>query len=64
MSQTGSSNVVYWPRAEEMQKIVNAFSGGSKMFKVDIKKTVVMVDGYKLNSVLEFAYLGSTKSRN
>ena len=59
--------------AEEMQKIVDAFSDASKKF---IKKTEVlyqpnstrtreediMVDGNKLNSVLEFTYLGSTIS--
>ena len=64
--------------AEDMQKIVDAFSGASKKFglKVDIKKTEVMyqlnstrtreedimVDGNKLNSVLEFTCLGSTIS--
>ena len=63
--------------AEEMQKIVDAFSDVSKKFglKINIKKTEVlyqsnstrtreediMVDGNKLNSVLEFTYLGSTK---
>ena len=63
--------------AEEMQKIVDAFS---KKFglKINIKKTEVlyqpncirtreediMVDGNKLNSVLEFTYLGSTISSN
>ena len=62
--------------AEEMQKIVNAFSDASKKFglKINIKKTEVlyqpnstrtreediMVDGNKLNSVLEFTYFGST----
>ena len=66
--------------AEEMQKIVDAFSNASKMFglKINIKKTEVlyqpnstrtreediMVDGNKLNSVLEFTYLGSTISSN
>ena len=61
--------------AEEMQKIVDAFSDASKKFglKINIKKTEVlyqskstrtreediMVDGNKLNSVLEFTYLGS-----
>ena len=64
--------------AEEMQKIVDAFSDASKKFglKINIKKTEVlyqpnstrtqeediMVDGNKLNSVLEFTYLGSTIS--
>ena len=64
--------------AEEMQKIVDAFSNASKKFglKINIKKTKVlyqpnstrtreediMVDGNKLNSVLEFTYLGSTIS--
>ena len=62
--------------AEEMQKIVDAFSDMSKKFglKINIKKTEVlyqpnstrtreediMVDGNKLNSVLEFIYIGST----
>ena len=61
--------------AEEMQKIVDAFSDASKKFglKINIKKTEVlyqrnstrtreediMVDGNKLKSVLEFTYLGS-----
>ena len=64
--------------AEEMQKIVDAFSNASKKFglKINIKKTEVlyqpnstrtreediMVDGKKLNSVMEFTYLGSTIS--
>ena len=59
--------------AEEMQKIGDAFSNASKKFglKINIKKTEVlyqpnstrtreediMVDGNKLNSVLEFTYL-------
>ena len=63
-----------------MQKIVHAFSDASKRFglKIKIKKTEVlyhpnstrtgeediMVDGNKLNSVLEFTYLGSTISSN
>ena len=62
--------------AKEMQKIVDAFSDASKKFglKINTKKTEVlyqpnstrtreediMVDGNKLNSVLEFTYLGST----
>ena len=66
--------------SEEMQKIVDAFSNASKKFglKINIKKTEVlyqpnstrtreediMVDGNKLNSVLEFTYLGSTISSN
>ena len=66
--------------AEEMQKIVDAFSDASKKFglKINIKKTEVqyqpnytrareediMVDGNKLNAVLEFTYLGSTMSSN
>ena len=55
--------------AEEMQKIVDAFSNASKKFglKINIKKTEVlyiMVDGNKLNSVMEFTYLGSTISSN
>ena len=64
--------------AEEMQKIVDAFSDASKKFglKINIKKTEVlyqpnstrtreediMVDGNKLNFVLEFTYLGSSIS--
>ena len=64
--------------AEEMQNIVDAFSNASKKFglKINIKKTEVlyqpnsirtreediMVDGNKLNSVLEFTYLRSTIS--
>ena len=69
---------VHWLHrsAEEMQKIVDAFSNASKKFglKSNIKKTEVlyqpnstrtreediMVDGNKLNSVLEFTYIGST----
>ena len=66
--------------AEGMQKITGAFSDASKKFrlKINIKKTEVlyqpnstrtreediMVDGNKLNSVLEFNYLGSTISSN
>ena len=66
--------------AEEMQKIVDAFSDASKKFglKINIKKTEVlyqpnstrtreediMVDGNKLNSVLDFTYLGSTILNN
>ena len=64
--------------AEEMQKIVDAFSNASKKFglNINIKKTEVlyqpnstrtreediMVDGNKVNSVMEFTYLGSTIS--
>jgi len=64
--------------AEEMQKMVDAFSVASKKFglKINIKKTdmlyqpnstrtreeIIMVDGNKLNSVLEFTYLGNTVS--
>ena len=64
--------------AEEIQRIVDAFSDASKKFglKINIKKTEVlyqpnstrtreediMVDGNKLNSVSEFTYLGSTTS--
>ena len=58
---------VHWLHtAEEMQKIVDAFSDASKKFglKINIKKTDIMVDGNKLNSVLEFTYLGSTISSN
>ena len=59
-----------------MQNVVDAFSNASKKFglKVNIKKTEVlyqrnsartreediMVDGNKLNYVLEFSFLGST----
>ena len=59
--------------AEEIQKIVDVFSGASKKFdlKINIEKTEVlyqpnstrtreediMVDGKKLNSVLQFTYL-------
>ena len=66
--------------AEEMQKIVDAFSDALKKFglKININKTEVLyqpnctrprekdiiVDGNKLNSVLEFTYLGSTISSN
>ena len=66
--------------AEDMQKIVDAFSDASKKFglKINIKNTEVlyqpnstrtreddiMVDGNKLNSVLEFTYFGSTISSN
>ena len=66
--------------AEEMQKIVDAFSDASKNFglKIIIKKTEmlyqpnstrtreedIMVDENKLNSVLEFTYLGSIISNN
>ena len=66
--------------AEEMQKIVDAFSDASKKFglKINFKKTEVLyqpnskqkpkediiVDGNKLNSVLEFTYFGSTMSSN
>ena len=64
--------------AEEMHNIVDTFSNASKKFglKINIKKTEVlyqpnstrtreediMVDGNKLNSVLELTYLGSTIS--
>ena len=66
--------------AEEMQKIVDAFSDASNKFdlKINITKTEelyqpnstrtreedIMVDGNKPNSVLEFTYLGSTISSN
>ena len=66
--------------AEEIQKIVDAFSDASKKFglKINIKKTEVlyqanstrtreediMVDRNKLISVLEFTYLGSIISSN
>ena len=61
-----------------MQKIVDVLNNASKKFglKINIKKTEVlyqpnstrtreediMVDGNRLNSVLEFTYLGSTIS--
>ena len=66
--------------ADKMQKIVDVFSDASKKFglKINIKKTEmlcqpnstrtreedIMVDGNKLNSVLEFTYHGSTISSN
>jgi len=66
--------------AEQMQKIVDVFSDVSKKFglKINIKKTEVLyqpnstrtreeniiVDGNKLNSVLEFTYPESTISNN
>ena len=66
--------------AEDMQKSVDAFSDASKKFnlKIKIKKTEmlyqpdstrtreenIMVDGNRLNSALEFTYLGSTISSN
>ena len=66
--------------AEHMQKIVDAFSDALKKFglNINIKKTEVlyqpnstrtheediMVDGDKLNSVLEFTYIGSIISSN
>ena len=66
--------------AEKIHKIVDAFSDGSKKFglKANIKKIEVlyqpnstrtqeediMVDGNKLNSVMEFTYLGSSISSN
>ena len=64
--------------AEEMQKIVDAFSNASKSGLKFITKTEVlyqpnstrireediMVDGNKLNSVLELTYLGSAMSSN
>ena len=68
------------PTPLKMQQIVDAFSDASKKFglKITIKKTEVlyqpnttrtreediMVDGNKLNSVLEFTYLRSTISSN
>ena len=73
-----SALVAYF--AEEIQKIVDAFSDTSKKFglKINTKRAEVlyqpnstrtreediMVDGNKLNSVLEFTYLGSTISSN
>ena len=66
--------------AEEMRKIVVAFSDASQQFglKINTKSTEVlyqpnstrtreediMFDGNKLNSVLEFTYFGSTISSN
>ena len=64
--------------AEEMQKIVSSMRERSFSLKINIKKTEVlyqpnstrtreediMVDGNKLNSVLESTYLGSTISSN
>ena len=66
--------------AEEMQKIIDAFSDALRKFglKINVNKTEVlyqpnssitreediMVDGNKLKSVLEFTYLGSTISSN
>ena len=66
--------------AKKFQKIVDAFSNALKKFglKINIKKTEVlyqpnstrnreediMVDGNKLNSILEFTYHGSTISSN
>ena len=66
--------------AEEMHKIVDAFSSASKKWglKINIKKTKVlyqpnskrtqeediMVDGNKLNSILEYTYLRTTISSN
>ena len=64
---------------EELQKVVDAFSDESNKFclNINIKKTevlyqpnstrtreVIMVDGSKLNSVLEYTYPGSTTSSN
>ena len=65
---------------EEILKILDAFSDESMRFglKININKTEVlyqpnptrtrdediMLDGNKLNSVLEFTYLGSTISSN
>ena len=42
--------------AEDIQKIVDAF--------IDVREEDIMVDGNKLNSVLEFTYIGSTISSN
>ena len=66
--------------AEEIQRMMNAFSDASRKFglKINIKKTEVlyqpnamktdqaeiMVDGTRLNSVPEFTYLGSTISKD
>ena len=65
---------------KEMHNIVDALSNASKKFglKINIKKTEVlyqpnptrareqniMVDGNKLNSVLQFTYIESTISSN
>ena len=75
-----SDNALVVHVAEDMQTIVDAFSDASKKFglKINIKNTEVlyqpnstrtreddiMVDGNKLNSVLEFTYFGSTISSN
>jgi len=64
--------------AEEMQQIVDAFSDASKKFglKINIKKTDmlyqsnstrtreedIMVDRNKLNTILEYTYIGSSIS--
>ena len=69
-----------WLLVREMQTIVDAFSDASKKFgqTINIKKTEflhqpnltrtreedIMVGGNKLNSVLEFNYLGSIISSN
>ena len=66
--------------AEETHKIADAFFDASKNFglKINLKKTEVlnqrnstrtreediMVNGNKLNSVLEFTYLGNTVSNH
>jgi hypothetical protein len=66
--------------AEEMQKIMDAFCDASNKFglKLNIKKTEVLyqtnstrtreddiiVDGNKLNSVLEFTYLSADYARD
>ena len=56
--------------AEEMQEIVDAFSDVSKtevLYQPNSTRTLeqnIMVEGNKLNSVLEFTYLGSTISSN
>ena len=52
--------------AEPMQKIVDAFSDASKKLhnSTRTQEKDIMVDGKKLNYVLEFTYLGSTISFN
>ena len=66
--------------AEEMQKIVDAFSDASNNFSLEIntkkievlyqpnstrtREEDIMVTGNKLNSVLELTYLGSAISGN
>ena len=61
-----SALVVY--SAEEMQNILDAFSNASKKFGLKInqpnstrtREEDIMVNGNKLNTVVQFKYLGST----